>query len=874
MNYHFLPLVFILFFIGCGGDSLLNEDEQAPDPVVQQTPFAYVKRIGFSVDKMLMMEGASLAAFNPGAALFLQLNSSTNSPPINITDSAFTNGLSVEPYDVKDVETSHDGRFVIFAMRAPEIKDADEDEQPTWNIWQYEINSAALTRLIQSDLQAEQGHDTSPYYLPDGRVVFSSTRQSTNKATLLDEGKPQYQALDDQLKQKSSVLHIMDADGSNINQISFNQGNDFNPIVLSTGKILFTRWEQRGINSGMSLYQIDSDGKHLELVYGRHSHDQNDQQVQFIQPREMPDGRVLVGVKPIVQTTLSTNFVLINIQAYIDNLQAVDQNSGLTGPAQSNALFASSPLDENLSLQGQFNMATPLYDGSKRILMGWSQCRIIDPVLEGNYLPCTEELLLREGIESAPLLFGIWIYDPVTQTQRPLVLPEENSIYTEVVSLEQKPYPLSTQVPSDVALKSANQGLVHIRSVYDFSGQDMAEPDLVTVSNPMLSTRNERQAHFLRIIKPVSIPDSDEYPFTNAAFGRSRGQLMRDILGYVPIEPDGSVSFKMPADLAFSIEVLDQKGQRISQRHDSWLQLAPGEIRQCNGCHTAQNTLPHGLIDRGTPSINLGGAENSAFAGSDPDILAMAGETMAQAKSRIFGRQSLSADLNYVDIWSDPTQRTPDQAKDLTYADLNTAKPVSDECAQNWQNQCRITINFPTHIQTLFELPRPIFDTDGITEIEQNRCTSCHSNTNDDDELKIPAAQLDLRGQDSNENSQHSIAYRELLFNDNEQEIIDDILIDKLVPMLDADGNPVFETEENGDLILDTNGQPIPVMQTVSIQPSLSVAGAKSSPRFFNLFEPQGSHFDYLTPAELRLISEWLDIGAQYYNNPFDAPAN
>jgi hypothetical protein len=26
--------------------------------------------------------------------------------------------------------------------------------------------------------------------------------------------------------------------------------------------------------------------------------------------------------------------------------------------------------------------------------------------------------------------------------------------------------------------------------------------------------------------------------------------------------------------------------------------------------------------------------------------------------------------------------------------------------------------------------------------------------------------------------------------------------------------------------------------------------------------------------AELRLLSEWLDIGAQYFNDPFAAPAN
>jgi hypothetical protein len=35
-------------------------------------------------------------------------------------------------------------------------------------------------------------------------------------------------------------------------------------------------------------------------------------------------------------------------------------------------------------------------------------------------------------------------------------------------------------------------------------------------------------------------------------------------------------------------------------------------------------------------------------------------------------------------------------------------------------------------------------------------------------------------------------------------------------------------------------------------------------------FGPQGSHNGYLTPGELRLISEWADIGAQYFNNQFD----
>ena len=51
--------------------------------------------------------------------------------------------------------------------------------------------------------------------------------------------------------------------------------------------------------------------------------------------------------------------------------------------------------------------------------------------------------------------------------------------------------------------------------------------------------------------------------------------------------------------------------------------------------------------------------------------------------------------------------------------------------------------------------------------------------------------------------------------------------------------------------------------------------GAAASFDFFLRFEdPDDLHYNILSPAERRLIAEWLDVGAQYYNNPFDAPAN
>jgi hypothetical protein len=49
-------------------------------------------------------------------------------------------------------------------------------------------------------------------------------------------------------------------------------------------------------------------------------------------------------------------------------------------------------------------------------------------------------------------------------------------------------------------------------------------------------------------------------------------------------------------------------------------------------------------------------------------------------------------------------------------------------------------------------------------------------------------------------------------------------------------------------------------------------ANGSLSAAFLNRFAPgSGStHAGFMTPAELRLLSEWLDIGAQYFNNPWD----
>src|SRR5690606_10164968 len=121
----------------------------------------------------------------------------------------------------------------------------------------------------------------------------------------------------------------------------------------------------------------------------------------------------------------------------------------------------------------------------------------------------------------------------------------------------------------------------------------------------------------------------------NAAFGPAG--LMREIVAYAPIEPDGSVRMKVPANIAFQFSILDRKGRRVSQlQHRSWLSVRPGEVLECNGCHerTPQNPRSHGRPGSFEPAYAGATATGAAFPGAVKTISPEPGDTMARARSR------------------------------------------------------------------------------------------------------------------------------------------------------------------------------------------------------------------------------------------------
>ena len=829
----------------CGGG-----DGQDPDPLVEDYGIAFVSRplVVDTNNVLTQPDIREVLTFNAGADLFYRDLASPSAPQRNVTGS-FTGGLG----DVKDVEVSYDGRRLLFAMRAAEMPGLSPADQPKWDIWEYAIDSDGLRRIIPSDITAAAGQDVAPHYLPDGRIIFSSSRQRTSRAILLDEGKPQFAALDENRHEPAVVLHVMNADGSDIRQVSFNQSHDLDPTVLSSGEVVFSRWDNMGSRNAISLYKMYPDGTGLQLLYGAHSHDTgtNDANVHFLQPRELPDGNLLSVLLPFTGSYRGGELISLDIENYIDNTEATADNQGmLSGPAQSSLLVNDVRTDNSLSPGGRFRDAWPLQDGSDRVLVSWSECRLLEDAV---IVPCTADRLQSPDALEADPLYGIFLYDMTTDTQLPVVVPQEGVTFTDVVATAPRALPAiffdkQPGIELDQQWVDEGVGVLNIRSVYDIDGVDTAQPDIAALADPALFLASDRPARFLRIIKAVAMPDNDTATLPFTAFGASSQQLMREIIGYTPIQPDGSVRVKVPADVPLAISVVDVNGRRIGDRHQNWLQVRAGETLHCSGCHNHADGRPHGH-PQGPQSVYASAVVTAMpFPNTDPALPAIYGETMAETLARFDDLSLLpSTDLIYQDLWTDETAaaRLKDASTSLLYADLLTPAPASQACQSDWDSQCRTVIHYEQHIHPLWNRDRGV-----------NTCTDCHTSVDAADMDRVPDAQLDLTDGVSEEQAAHFRAYRELLIVDFAEELGADGLQDILVP---------------GPIDPDTG---LPTEVRVPVAPAMSTAGARSSWRFFDLFNSESSHENRLDAAELRLISEWLDIGAQYYNDPFAVPGN
>lgn len=562
----------------CGQNNDAPHESQNPSLVGGNFPLVYVKRAPTAIGNPV--DGVTFVA---GGDLFLRDLASPSAADHNATE-IYTQGAG----DVSDPEASFDGRKVLFSMRGP--------NDSRWAIWEFDTTTRLLRRLITDPEIAALGDDVDPAYLPDGRIVFASNRQTTFRAQLQQTNTDNFAYLDESQHEPALVLHVMNPDGTGITQLSSGQSHERNPTVLATGEIMFTRWDHVGPRNQFSIYIINPDGSGLDILYGAHSPGNS-----FLQPRELPDGRLITSLMPLADTHEGGAIVLIDVRAHAedDDTTTHSLNRGL---GQSQATFFPVPLDTAVSSTGRFTAPFPLWDGTARALVSWTPSR---PV------PATDPLSgLPIQIEDHPA-YGIYLLNFDDKSLRPIVLGGGEAALTDAIALFPRTKPNTIEAKTrDADLIAANKGIINVKSVYDTDhlgyvaapyfapGESIptlpAPPndrrvnvaDLLRLKDPLQTPAAQRPARFVRVTKAIPIPPGT----TRQSLGIT-GFEMQQILGYAEIEPDGSFKIEVPADTPLAISVLDAEGRAFAP-HTSWLQVRPGETRTCAGCHSPRRSTP------------------------------------------------------------------------------------------------------------------------------------------------------------------------------------------------------------------------------------------------------------------------------------------
>ena len=161
---------------------------------------------------------------------------------------------------VGEMDLHYDADRLLFTM--PDSK--------SWEIYEIGIDGSGLRRVSQP---VDGVDNFDGCYLPDGRIIFSSTASYT--------GVPCWHG-----KERACSLYSMNDDGSDVRQLCFDQDLDLHPSVLPNGQVIYSRWDYTGI---MHVYLrplmvMNPDGTSQRAVYGSNSHYPN----SLFFPRAIP----------------------------------------------------------------------------------------------------------------------------------------------------------------------------------------------------------------------------------------------------------------------------------------------------------------------------------------------------------------------------------------------------------------------------------------------------------------------------------------------------------------------------------------------------------------------------------------------------------
>jgi hypothetical protein len=387
-----------------------------------------------------------------------------------------------------------------------------------------------------------QTDDMQPCYLPDGGIVFTSTR--CEFGTLCNPS--------DQFS--STILHRMDGDGSHIEPLTHSAVSEFSPTVTEDGRILYTRWEyvDKGQLGIKCLWSMMPDGTASREVYG------ND--IAF--PPTMLHGRQIPGHGNLFVMLGTPHFP----QSGIGTVIVVDTNR----PIRTKEPMSYVTPWVDIQQEGGWNQFA---DGE------WTR-HTKGPLYMSPFPLSDQEFLVSHNPDrkwNSPDAYGIHLIDRAGG--HTLIYKDGDYSCWYARPVVPRPRPPVVRTTCDAGLAEQKLAVCMVSDVYQG-----------------LEKVARGEVKWLRIMEQLPRPWASRRRWRpgedhTALISKDTALAAKVLRGIVPVEADGSARFYVPADRNIYFSALDGNYLEL-QRERTYVNYRPGESRSCVGCHETPGDAP------------------------------------------------------------------------------------------------------------------------------------------------------------------------------------------------------------------------------------------------------------------------------------------
>ncbi len=479
----------------------------------------------------------------PGGGLYILEDFKSDSPKLRpLTD-------HLPPGNVIRPEISFDGKTVLFAYckHYPGLTDmlnkldkSSIPEDAFYHLYEIGLDGSGLRRLTRGKYDDFDGR-----YLPNGEIVFLSTRRgqyiqcdkTTGCASIEGELPDSYVRCGGDEFRPVAVytLHVMDAEGGNLRQISPFENFEWTPTIDHQGRIIYARWDyvDRNAMPFMSLWSTMPDGTSARAIFGNYTRKPH----AVFEARAIPASDKFIFTASAHHSNTAGSLVLL------------DLNKGSDGEGPMTRLTPEVPFPEVEAWPSTY-FANPYPLSEEHYFVAWSDTPLVQP-----------------GLPAGAAAIGVYLLDAFGNLNLIYRDPKISTMYPIPVRPRTRP-----PTPSSlVDWEAPKEGRMLVLDVD--RGLEALPPNSV------------------RSLRIVGVPAKDHPVMNRPVMGFVNDDPGKFVIGTVPVEKDGSAYFRAPSGVSFFLQALDEEGRAL-QTMRSVTYIQPGQDYTCVGCHEPRNTAP------------------------------------------------------------------------------------------------------------------------------------------------------------------------------------------------------------------------------------------------------------------------------------------